>query len=223
MPRSRRLTIALVGSFLVHTLVIVAWRADVVTAPRPPAAPLNVELRPPEPDRTFVIEEIKPVVQRRPVLPPPLAPRIDFEVLPAAEPDAEEPEPRRRTVLNLERPANWDALIEGKDDADVGSADLPFNPTLAQAVRSSRESRHRRVLLASRYQSVHGLADDVFGRSGPLGEEIKVKGRCYSLQETPELGSAPRWWATRCREPRDKPLKLDPLSYDARGRIVTDP
>ena len=222
---SWRLIAAIALSVLVHLVLLWYWRIpqpepvtvsvlelELVAAPTPEPPPL-VEPEPlpepePEPDPEPALAETESV---EPVEP-------EDEPSPLSPPVAES---RPRTVLNLNPPANWDALVAPEEPSRVRSG-LEFNPRLSDAVTQRIQDRSRERLLTTRERALYGLPEDVYGRSGPMGDVVKVDGACFSLEQTPELGAEPRWWMVPCREVKANPFEMKPLETDARGRVVSD-
>ena len=218
---SWRLIAAIALSVLVHLALLWYWRIpqpepvtvsvlelELVAAPTPEPPPA-VEPEPlPEPEPEPAPEETEPVEP------------LQAEVKPAP-PIPDEPESRPRTVLNLNPPANWDALVAPEEPSRPRSG-LEFNPRLSDAVTRRIQDRGRERLLTTRERALYGLPEDAYGRTGPMGDVVKVDGACFSLEQTPDLGAEPRWWMVPCREVKANPFELKPLETDARGRVVSD-
>ena len=231
---SWRLITAIVLSVLVHVLVLWYWRipqpepspvlefellaarnpeTPTVVEPEPETSPPREPMVEPEPTR----DETEPVEPVEPEEEP--SPEIPAATIPAA-PDRSETTPAR-AVLNLSPPADWDSLVDAEEPMRPRSG-LEFNPRLSEAVASRIRDRGRERLLTARERALYGLPEDVYGRTGPMGDVVKVDGACFSLEQTPEPGSAPRWWMVPCREANENPFEMKPLETDARGRVVSD-
>jgi len=224
---SWRLTTAIVLSVLVHVLVLWYWRI-----PQPEPSPvLEFELLAARSPETPMVVEPEPEPTRdetEPVEPEPVEP-VEPEVEPSQEipavtipaaPDESETTPAR-AVLNLSPPADWDSLVNPEEPMRPRTG-LEFNRRLSEAVTSRIRDRRRERLLTARERALYGLPEDVYGRTGPMGDVVKVDGACFSLEQTPDPGSAPRWWMVPCREANENPFERKPLETDARGRVVSD-
>ena len=132
---------------------------------------------------------------------------------------AEDGHPGARLAENLERPENWDEVLMRIPDPDVR---LDFNRELEEGVASREADRRRKQLVEDRARAVYGIPDEEYSRVGALGTEIKINGKCYVLVENAAVESGSRWYRTNCKEIRTNPLLLDPIEYDALGRVVAD-
>jgi hypothetical protein len=232
----RGLLIAGVLSLFVHGLLIMTSIPDSIPdLIKPPGATeltLELILERPRPDAPPV-EEPPAEAEEPPVIEPPLV----EEPPPVEEPPEDDPgddEAVEPTVtqtevvlpapimkLNLERPDNWDEIVESVP-GPAPARSLAFNPALEQRLNDRLADKARKGLLSAREAAIYGVSDDAFARKGGLGEEIKLDGSCYILIEDRGVEEGARWWPSQCTETRKKPLNLDPVEYDALGRIITD-
>jgi hypothetical protein len=143
------------------------------------------------------------------------------EAVPMPEAESEIPAPSEvpRTVLNLERPSNWETLVDQAPDPAVR---LRFNPGLESAVAERRGEQRRSGLLASRSAATYGVADEQYTVDRGLGETVKIGGSCYTLVRDPDVEGGQRWWSSQCVESRSDRWDLDPVEYDALGRALAD-
>ncbi|MCB1685701.1 MAG: hypothetical protein R3E82_02420 [Pseudomonadales bacterium] len=237
-----RLPAALALSLLLHLMLLWFWRTPAIEsevrrtiefemvatrpdAPLPEPEPAPVE--PPVPAPVTPVTEEPPIPE--PLEPEPVQPMetaapdpqtlVDAAPLPAEATPLTDPP--AGVVLNLNPPPIWDSLIDPEDSAGP-NAGFEFNPALWEAVTERTRVRARMGLLSARERAVYGLSAEDYGHTGALGEVVKVDGRCFSLQDTPELGSEPRWWMVKCQDSRASPFELKPLDTDARGRAIAD-
>lgn len=124
-----------------------------------------------------------------------------------------------RVVLNLERPADWDDIVESMPGPDTA---LPFNPGLEARVRERQSEKRRQGLVASRGTATYGASDQQYQRTVGIGEEVKVDGSCYVLVENRSVEEGARWWPSQCTDSKRRPIDLDPVKFDAIGRVVVD-
>lgn len=221
----RRLFVAILISVLVHGVLLLLFPKSresptpqpvldvVLSSPQQGPEPEETEVRvmepatePLEPEETAVSEPI-PELAREPELPE--------RVEPAPVREREVP----RTVLNLERPTNWDELIERMPDPDVK---LTFKPDLKNRLAVREGEKRRQRLVKARADAIYGVPDELYARAGPLGTEIKTDGRCYVLAANPAVEDGDRWWSHRCTDTRTNPLRLAPIDSDPIGRAVVD-
>jgi hypothetical protein len=127
--------------------------------------------------------------------------------------------PIPRTTLNLSHPENWDTLIDTLPDPDVT---LYFNEDLKERVAIREQDKRRKALVDARVAAVYGVSDEEYTREGPRGKEIKIDGRCYILVDSPGIESGTRWWRSPCGDTHLNPFLLEPIEYDAIGRVVAD-
>jgi hypothetical protein len=219
----RRLVLAILISVLVHGVLL-------SLLPKPSEGPtpqpvLDVVLSPPrqgpepeEPEaQTTELRAPEETAASEPIPEPARELEMPERVEPEPAPVREREVPR--TVLNLERPTNWDDLIERTPEPDVKST---FNPDLKnRLVRRERQKRHQQLVQA-RVDAAYGVPDELYARAGPLGTEIKTDGRCYVLAANPAVEDGDRWWARRCTDTRTNPFRLAPIDADAIGRAVVD-
>lgn len=184
--------------------------------PTPEPAPEPIEDPPPELDTPDTVIEPEPD-ERETAIEPEVAVRPEPVAEPAAQAAPVPPAPRM--VLNLERPSNWDELVESLPGPDIG---LHFNPSLERSLRSRQAEQQRSALVAQRAASVYGVADEAYSRQGGLGTELKQNGRCVTLVETPAVEEGSRWWVGRCRDTKINPFLLPAIEYDALGRAIGD-
>ena len=125
--------------------------------------------------------------------------------------------PEERLELNLQRPAEWDELVEGAPGSGLA---LPFNPALAERVAVRRYERSRRRLLANRRSDVYGVTDEQYARRTGTGQEVKQDGTCHVLVEEPSVEEGARWWSGPCTDTRQRTMDLLPLEVDVLGRAI---
>jgi hypothetical protein len=130
----------------------------------------------------------------------------------------EEPGPPR-TILNLSRPPDWEEIRKGIPAPGPG---LAFNPALDEALRRRQSERRRLALVSGRQAAVYGVADEDYGRTGSLGEELKMNGGCVTLVEDNGVEEGQRWWTGQCAETRQNRFTLPEIEYDALGRAAVD-
>jgi hypothetical protein len=124
-----------------------------------------------------------------------------------------------RTILNLSRPPEWEEILK---DIPAPGPGLAFNPSLDEALRRRQSERRRLALVSERQAAVYGVADEDYGRTGSLGEELKMNGGCVTLVEDRGIEEGQRWWASQCAETRQNRFTLPEIEYDALGRAVVD-
>lgn len=139
-----------------------------------------------------------------------------------AETEVTAPEPQfEPPALNLDLPSDWSKYLDTEQSLTI--RELPFNPTLGELKAKAEEGKARRQLLAMRERAIYGLSDEEFGiREGFGNRMIKVDGRCYILREATELGGGDQWSMTGCPDPRQHPMTLPLLEFDAVGRVMAD-
>ncbi len=121
--------------------------------------------------------------------------------------------------LNLALPPDWQEILK---EVPAPSRALAFNPSLGAAVQRRQVERQRLALVAGRQAAVYGVADEDYARTGPLGQELKMKGGCVTLREDKGVEEGQRWWAGQCSETRQNRFTLPEIEYDAIGRAVVD-
>lgn len=173
-------------------------------AVNPPDIPDNTDLSAPE-ESPLPVPVVQPAVSVR--VPPRVEERVPVESAGAG------------TVLNLERPDDWDEIV---NSLPVPGHVLPFNPGLSEGVALRIAEKKRRGLVNARAAAVYGVADDAFDRDGGLGREKKMDGRCYVLVDDPSVEAGSRWWASQCKDTKTTGLSLDPVEYDGVGRIIAN-
>lgn len=207
MRRKGPLLGAILLSVLGHgVLLLVSLERDVEPPQAVPVLELVLERAPAEP------VEVPPGVVDR------VSDRRSAEVAePAVEP--ERPPEIPRTVLNLKRPENWDELVESISDPGVK---LDFNVDLKNRVAIRESDKRRKQLVEGRVAAVYGLRDELYARVSSLGTEVKIDGKCYVLVESLAIEEGTRWWRGKCKETTVDPFLLDPIEYDAIGRVIAD-
>lgn len=222
MRGNRRLAWTIGLSVIVHGVVLAVF----IDPPPVPTAQRVLDLvieRPlPEPE-ALEPTELPAVVEEPPVTETPVEPLVEefAETPPAPEPEepVESATPPVRAVLNLQRPDNWEDLIDRIPDPDVR---LHFNEELEQGVAAAEEERRRRQLVGDRVGAVYGVPDEAYSRIGPRGSEIKINGACYVMIDSPAIEEGARWWRGPCTDTKMSSFLLDPIEYDALGRVVAD-
>lgn len=221
MRGNRAFAGAVLASMLVHGWLL--WRYSPQPLPATPPVVLDVVIEPvsdvvPEID---VPEEIpvRPEVTVSEKQPPTRAPVVQPVVsVPAPSVLDEEIETSGgATILNLERPADWDDIV---NSLPAPGHVLPFNPGLSEGVALRAAEKKRQGLISARTAAVYGVADEAFDREGGLGREKKMDGQCYVLVDDPSVEQGSRWWASQCKDTKTNALSLDPVEYDAVGRII---
>lgn len=170
------------------------------------------EVPEPEPEEVPLLEPVVTVTEPEP------AQITDPIVTEEPVPESSET-PIPRTTLNLSHPENWDTLIDTLPDPAVT---LHFNTDLKERVATREQDKRRKALVDQRVAAVYGVSDEEYTREGPRGKEIKIDGRCYILVDNPGIESGTRWWGTRCQDTQLNPFMLDPIEYDAIGRVIAD-
>ena len=217
MWQRRRLFFALCVSLVVHGALLV-WLQP---PERERQAPVTLEVvleSHPEPDPR----------DPEPRSPPQLAPElVVLDPPPAAPPEKAEPVPElprepaedesTRMVLNLERPENWQPIVEETGPPPIS---IPFNPDLEEGVVIRESDKKRKALVDARIAAVYGVSDEAYTRETGVGTEMKIKGRCYVLKEDALEGTS--WWPSQCTDTRQNPFTLPSIEYDPIGRVIAD-
>ena len=221
MFRDRRLIWTLIISALIHSVLI----PFIYDSPEPPtrSAPFEFVL---EPAPTRLPDEDEGLAGLEPAEAPQPPDVAEPSAAPDEQPVSEEPAERiatdtARPPLNLERPANWQELVDQAPDPDVR---LHFNRGLAVAVEGREIEQRRRGLLGVRRAAVYGVADEHYGPDASDGhrEMVKIGGSCYVLVNDPDVESGQRWWPSQCVETKAAPSDLDVLAFDPLGRVLAD-
>ena len=150
------------------------------------------------------------------VLPTPSGPALE-KPIPETSRHSRTGTPEGITELNLQRPAEWDELVEGIPGSGLS---LPFNPALAERVAVRHYEKRRQRLLANRRSDVYGVTDEQYARRTGTGYEMKQDGTCHVLVEEPSVEEGVRWWSGPCTDTRQRTMDLLPLEVDALGRAI---
>jgi len=219
MRGNRRLVGAVLVSVLLHGLLLSFYEKPILKTPEKVVLDLVLE-QPPEPEvEEAVLEPEEPPQEEEPPPEEPLVGETPRETELIGDPETEPVVEPEHTVLNMEQPENWDTLIDRLPDPDVK---LAFNRDLKERVTVRDGEKRRTQLVEDRVAAVYGVPDELYTREGPLGTEIKINGKCYVLMENPAVEAGSRWWGTQCKDTKISPFLLDPIEYDAIGRVVAD-